>query len=74
MSEFIVLKVAGDDIIINSDKIIAVTSVVNSKKTFIQTGTHFFTVDESMDEIKKILHVKTPGKKGSSTEVLLGRI
>ena len=72
--EFIVFKAAGDDIIINSDKIVAVTIDPTNKKTLIQTGTLFFTVNETMDEVKKILKTKTYGKKGPGIEGLLGKI
>lgn len=73
---FIVFKSDGNDIIINSDKIVAVTIERNNKKTLIQTENHFFTVNESMDEVKKILKVKTKtiGKKGPSLESLSSRI
>jgi hypothetical protein len=71
---FFVFKVGGDDIIINSDKIVAVTIETSTKKPLIHAGTHLFPVDESMDEVKKILHAKTFGKKGPGLKSLVGHV
>ncbi|MEI6048836.1 MAG: hypothetical protein WCS03_08050 [Bacteroidota bacterium] len=71
---FIVFKSDGDDIIINSDKIVSVTIDPKTKKTFIQTEKQKFTVNESMEVVKKTLHTIPPWKKGVDKKVIASRI
>ena len=65
---FIVFKSAGDEIIINSEKIVAVALNPANGKTLIKTDLEGYNVNEPMDEVKKILQARTPGKKGLSAQ------
>lgn len=71
---FIVFKASGNEIIINSEEIVAVTIDPASKKLLIQTKTHCFTVNESMDEVKKTLRAIDPRIKGMSAQELVDRL
>ena len=55
-----VFKINGEDVIVNIDNIVYVQTDPNVGKNVIYCTTHFFTVDDTMDNIKEKLGIIKP--------------